>query len=78
MFDEAAFIDPDKFDHTRSWANTFHLGYGLHECLGRAIAGVMIPEIVRQCLVLEDLKAVGDIDYKGGPFPEEYTLRWKK
>lgn len=78
MFDEAAFPDPASFDPARPvLGNSFHLGLGLHECLGRAIARVMIPEIARQCLRLPGLEAAGPIDYAGGPFPEAYHLRWR-
>ena len=76
MFDEAAFAEPERFDATRPFERTFHLGLGLHECLGRAIARVMIPEIVRHCLRLPDLRSEGPIDHAGGPFPERWTLRW--
>ena len=69
MFDEAAFADPDQFDPDREISNAFHFGLGLHECLGRAIGAVMIPEIVRQSLLLPDLQ-VGPVDRKGGPVPE--------
>lgn len=77
MFDPAAFADPERFDPTRPTDATFHLGLGLHECLGRAIAQVMIPEIVRQYLVLPGLEAEGPIDLRGGPFPESFPLRWE-
>ena len=76
MFDEASFPEPEKFDPTRPRDNTFHLGFGLHECLGRPIAEVMIPELVRQFLRLPGLQPKGPIDYAGGPFPEKYWLRW--
>jgi cytochrome P450 len=77
MFDEAAFPNPDRFDPGRPLGNTFHLGLGLHECLGRAIAQVMIPEIVRQCLRLPAIAAEGPVDQAGGPFPERFVLRWQ-
>lgn len=76
MFDAAAVAEPERFDPARPADTAFHLGLGLHECLGRAIAQVMIPEIARQCLLLPGLEAEGPIDYRGGPFPEEYRLRW--
>jgi cytochrome P450 len=75
MFDEAAFPDPDTFDETRSQADAFTFGQGLHECLGRAIATVMIPEIVRQCLLRPGLRAEGPILFEGG-VPERFVLRW--
>jgi cytochrome P450 len=76
MFDEAAFIDPQDFDPERGMTNSFHFGLGLHECLGRAIGAVMIPEIVRQALLLPGLEA-GDIDRRGGPVPESWSWRWR-
>jgi cytochrome P450 len=75
MFDEMAFTDPDAFDPTRGMTNCFHFGLDMHECLGRAIGSVMIPEIVRQALLLKDLKTDA-IDQKGGPVPESWKWRW--
>ena len=57
MFDPKALPHPDDFDPTRGPGNQFHFGLGLHECLGRAVGGVMIPEIVRQALRLKGLTA---------------------
>lgn len=76
MFDEHAFAHPDEFDPSRGLNGMFLFGLGLHECLGRAIGAVMIPEIVRQCLLLPDLK-VGPVDYKGGPVPESWQWSWR-
>ena len=76
MFDELAFARPDEFLPDRERSNMFHFGLGLHECLGRAIGAVMIPEIVRQALLLPDLQ-VGRIDRQGGPVPEHWAWRWK-
>jgi cytochrome P450 len=75
MFDPRALPHPDDFDPTRGPGNQFLLGHGLHECLGRAIAAVMIPEMVRQCLRLGGL-SVGAVDYKGGPVPEAWHWTW--
>lgn len=75
MFDEAAFPDPETFDETRSHADAFTFGQGLHECLGRAVAAAMVPEIVRQCLLTPGLCADGPIVFEGG-VPEHFVLRW--
>jgi cytochrome P450 len=75
MFDPKAMTNPDAFDPTRGPGNQFLFGFGLHECLGRAIAGVMIPEMVRQCLRLKGLVAA-QVDYKGGPIPEAWQWSW--
>ncbi len=76
MFDETAYSHPDQFDPSRDLRSMFHFGLGLHECLGRAIGAVMIPEIVRQVLLLQDLQ-VGAIDYQGGPAPESWPWHWQ-
>ena len=75
MFDASVFPDPDRFDPERSQADNFTFGYGLHECLGRPVAQVMVPEIVRQCLRVADLHPVGPVQFAGG-VPEHYPLRW--
>ena len=76
MFDETVFPDPKTFNPTRSQKNTFHFGYGLHECLGIHIGYQMVPEIARQVLLLPGVKAVSQVKKKGGPFPEIYRLKW--
>ena len=76
MFDSKAVTRPEVFDPTRGTSNQFHFGLGLHECLGRAIAAAMIPEIVRQSLRLSGL-SVGPVDRKGGPVPESWAWTWR-
>lgn len=76
MFDEAAYQNPEAFDPRRSMSNNFVFGLGLHECLGRAIGAVMIPEIARQALLLDDLE-LSEIDYLDGPVPEKWQWRWR-
>lgn len=75
MFDDGGFSDPTRFDAGRSTGNAFHFGLGLHECLGRAIGAAMIPEIVRQALRLDGLRAE-PVDRRGGPVPESWSWRW--
>ena len=75
MFDEAMFGDPERFDPTRGTEDEFTFGSGLHECLGRAIGQVMVPEIVRQCLLLPDVKPAAPAAFRGG-VPDSYTLTW--
>lgn len=76
MFDERAFESPDEFIPQRNWYNYFHFGFGNHECLGRYVGMVMIPEMARQVLLQNNIEAKGNIDYKAGPFPEAYHLSW--
>lgn len=75
MFDGAVFPDPDRFDPTRPRTDEFTFGMGLHECLGRPIAQVMLPEIVRQCLKLKGVAPAAPPQFEGG-VPERYTLTW--
>lgn len=76
MFDERAFESPDEFIPQRNWYNYFHFGFGSHECLGRYVGMVMIPEMVRQVFLKQNIEAKAPIDYKSGPFPEQYDLSW--
>ena len=76
MFDERAFDSPDNFIPQRNWYNYFHFGFGNHECLGRYVGMVMIPEMVRQVLLKQDIEQKSSMDFKSGPFPESYLLSW--
>ena len=76
MFDTSAFENPEEFNPSRNWYHYFHFGFGSHECLGRYVGMVMIPEMIRQLFLREGLRAEGPIDYAGGPFPEKYELSW--
>lgn len=76
MFDERAFESPDEFIPQRNWYNYFHFGFGAHQCLGRYVGMVMIPEMVRQVLLKKDIDPKGNIKYDKSPFPEVYNLSW--
>ena len=76
MFDARAFEEPDKFIPGRNWYHYFHFGFGSHECLGRYVGMVMIPEMVRQLLLRPGIKAQGQINYEGGHLPQKYQLSW--
>jgi cytochrome P450 len=75
MFDEKAFEDPGTFRARNNWSNYFTFGYGAHECLGKYVGMVMVPEIVRRILLRPDLHAPGEIVYEGH-MPKSYELRW--
>jgi cytochrome P450 len=76
MFDPKAFEHPDQFIPGRNWYHYFHFGFGSHECLGKYVGMVMIPEMVRQILLRPGLKENGSIDYEGGHLPQRYELSW--
>jgi len=75
MFDHKAFDDPDSFKAGRNWYHYFTFGYGSHECLGKYVGMVMIPEMVRQILLQPGVTAKGDIQYDGH-MPKSYPLTW--
>ncbi|MFD1611149.1 cytochrome P450 [Sphingomonas tabacisoli] len=76
MFDPAAFPDPMRFDPSRDLSDAFTFGQGIHECLGRAIAAAMVPEIVRQLLLTPGLEAESAPDYGGTKVPQHWPLRF--
>jgi cytochrome P450 len=76
MFDPKSFEDPDSFTPKRNWYHYFHFGFGSHECLGKYVGMVMIPEMVRQVMLRRGIKANGGIDYQGGHLPQAYDLSW--
>lgn len=76
MFDPTLFPDPYTFQPDRPFENYFHFGHGLHECLGKYVGMVMIPEMVRQVLVRPNVAARSAVDFKGTPYPQEYQVAW--
>lgn len=76
MLDPVSFADPDRFDPARSQGDNFTFGYGLHECLGRAIAKPMLGEIIRQILLLPGLRATGPLVLERG-VPESFPIAWQ-
>jgi cytochrome P450 len=76
MFDPRAFENPEDFVPQRNWYHYFHFGFGSHECLGKYIGMVMIPEMVRQIVRRPNLAAQGRIDYEGGSLPQHYAVSW--
>lgn len=76
MFDSAAFEDPDTFDPSRPYGKSFQFGFGHHECIGKMIGMVMIPEMVRQVLLKPNINQVSAADFNGGPFPQKHHFSW--
>jgi len=75
MFDPTAFEDPETFRPGRDWDHYFTFGYGAHECLGKYVGMVMIPEIVRQIMLKAGIGAKGPIEYDGH-MPKSYEVTW--
>ncbi len=77
MFDEMAFENPAEFRAGRNWYHYFTFGYGSHECLGKYVGMVMIPEMVRQIVKMPGLKAKGNIVFDGH-MPKSYEVTWNQ
>jgi cytochrome P450 len=87
MHDPRTVEAPDEFRPVRPPRDReMELGYGMHRCLGDRIAEVMVPEVLRQLVLLPDLEWVApvpalpyDEGIDMGPrraFPERYVVRY--
>ena len=76
MFDPDWVERPDDFVPERPAHAYIHFGHGHHECLGRYVAGAMIPEIVRRVLLRSGLRAAGPVEYGGTPFPSSFEISY--
>ncbi|MBX3041499.1 MAG: cytochrome P450 [Bdellovibrionaceae bacterium] len=79
MWDEEVFPQSSSFVINRDQSKFMHLGYGYHRCLGDDVSLVMVPETIKQILLLKNIrKANGKskIDQDEGPFPESYVLAY--
>lgn len=90
MFDDYAYDKPETFNPNRNWYHHFNFGFGSHECLGKYVGMVLIPEMVRQVMLRDSIAGEGKISRKNGalygdgpgagadgPFPEEFNLTWR-
>jgi cytochrome P450 len=90
MFDSYAYDKPEIFNPNRNWYHHFNFGFGSHECLGKYVGMVMIPEMVRQVMLRNNIAGKARISRRNGalygdgpgagadgPFPEEYNLAWQ-
>ena len=76
MFDPSAFPNAGDFDPGRDFSDTYTFGHGMHSCLGRHIAGIMVPEIVRQVLQLKNLDLGSGPDFEGSSVPQSWPIRY--
>ena len=85
MFDPYSYENPNEFNPDRNWYHNFNFGFASHDCLGKYVGMEMIPEMVRQVILRENITFENKIDYSGGPylpaeeptpFPQEWTLNW--
>jgi cytochrome P450 len=80
MFDPAVFPAPDDFQ-TRPRDLYMHVGFGAHTCLGQYVAYEIIPEAIRQILLVPGLQMLPQggsaVDNAGGPFAESFKLGFR-
>ncbi|MDQ0505920.1 cytochrome P450 [Xanthobacter agilis] len=74
MFDPDFVEAPEAFRPDRPFHTYLHFGYGHHECLGRYVGAVMIPEMVRRVLKRPAARPLGPVDMAGTPFPQSWPL----
>ena len=78
MSDEDLVPEPDSFRTDRPEFLALHFGYGHHTCLGRYVGAMLIPEVIRRVLQRPGVHLLpspdGDVDFKGGPFPERFVI----
>jgi hypothetical protein len=90
MFDSYAYDKPEIFNPNRNWYHNFNFGFGSPECLGKYVGTVLIPEMVRQVMLRDNIAGKAPIKRtngalygdgpgagKDGPFPEEFNLAWQ-
>jgi len=80
MMDEDELDNPQELSLSREDYQYMHFGYGHHTCLGDQVSMVQIPAIIKRLLLVKNLRRAagsdGQIDYKGGPFPDAFVLEF--
>ncbi|MFK7875742.1 MAG: cytochrome P450 [Paracoccaceae bacterium] len=76
MFDPSVFPNAEKFDPNRDFSDTYTFGHGMHTCLGRHIAGVLVPEITRQIIRRDNLNLGSGPNFKGSSVPQTWPIRY--
>lgn len=80
MFDPVNFSDPKQFIPNRT-SRYMNWGFALHECYGKYINSVTIPELVGVILRMENVKLTNGLSsknsgLKSGPFPNNYVVEF--
>lgn len=82
MHDDWELDQPNVFRLDRPDFHYMHLGYGHHRCLGDHLSLTQVPEILKRLLRRPGLRRAfdsrGQIDRKGGPFPETFYVNFDR
>jgi cytochrome P450 len=76
-FDADVVKEPEEFRTDRDDIDVFHFGFGQHECFGKRINHVQIPELARRLFMRAPIRRAaghdGEMVYEG-PFPDRLIL----
>ena len=79
MLDPEVVDSPEQFQPGRPTYQYLHFGHGMHECFGKYINQVQIPELVSQVLQLPGVRRAPDASGQikmFGPFPDSLVIEW--
>jgi cytochrome P450 len=76
MFDPLAIDNPGKFRADRPWGDYMLWGHGMHTCFGAHINRAVVPAMLRPVLARPGLRAEGEVDGAGTPFPKHFRVAW--
>lgn len=76
MFDEEVVEDAEHFRVDRPREHYLHFGAGQHQCFGRMLNHVVLPEAIKHLLRLPQLRISAETPRieQEGPFPERFLL----
>ncbi|GBF79473.1 cytochrome P450 [Aphanothece sacrum] len=81
MFDPGVVKNPDQFSIDRPKYHYMHFGYGSHTCGGEHIAGVVVPEVVKQIMLRPGIRFLpgdeGKVQYQGY-IPTRFVVGYDK
>ena len=80
MRDPEVVADPETIKLDRPQWQYLHFGSGPHTCLGKYVGMMITPAAIKEVLKLPKLRradgAAGQVDFKGGAFPESFTVNF--
>ena len=81
MFDPAAFPEPKKFNPNRESSVYMNYGFGPHECYGKYINSITIPELVAAVLRLKNVRRASGWAGRGtglklNSFPNNFVVEF--